>query len=113
MTSNPDSILVGVSAAAVRAAPEEYLGRTVRWSVQFIALERAEPERTEFYEGEPFILARAPDPEDGFVYVAVPPELLADVQQLDALQTIDILAQVRTGRSALMGVPVLDLVALF
>jgi hypothetical protein len=45
--------------------------------------------------------------------VAVPPELLADVQQLDALQTIDILAQVRTGRSALMGVPVLDLVALF
>ena len=113
VTSNPDSILVGVSAAAVRAAPEEYLGRTVRWSVQFIALERAEPERTEFYEGEPFILARAPDPEDGFVYVAVPPELLADVQQLDALQTIDILAQVRTGRSALMGVPVLDLVALF
>jgi hypothetical protein len=112
-TSNPDSILVGVSAAAVRAAPENYVGRTVRWSIQFISLEQAEPERTEFYEGEPFILARAPDPEDGFVYVAVPPELLADVQQINALQEIDILAQIRTGRSALMGVPVLDLMALF
>jgi hypothetical protein len=112
-TSNPDSILVDISAAAVRATPEEYLGRTVRWSVQFISMERAEPERTDFYEGEPFILARAPDPQDGFVYLAVPPELLRDVQELDALQMIDVLAQVRTGRSALMGVPVLDLVALF
>ncbi len=112
-TSNPDSILVGVSAAAVRATPEEYLGRTVRWSVQFISMGRAEPERTDFYEGEPFILARAPDPQDGFVYLAVPPELLGDVQELDALQMIDVLAQVRTGRSPLMGVPVLDLVALF
>lgn len=112
-TSNPDSILADVSAAAVRSTPEEYLGRTVRWSVQFISMERAEPERTDFYEGEPFILARAPDPQDGFVYLAVPPELLGDVQELDALQMIDVLAQVRTGRSALMGVPVLDLVALF
>lgn len=112
-TSNPDSILVDVSAATVRATPEEYLGRTVRWSVQFISLDRAEPERTDFYEGEPFILARAPDPQDGFVYLAVPPELLPDVQDLDALQMIDVLAQVRTGRSPLMGVPVLDLVALF
>jgi hypothetical protein len=112
-TSNPDSILAGVSAAAVRATPEDYLGRTVRWSVQFISLERAEPERTDFYEGEPFILARAPDPADGFVYLAVPPELLPDVQQLDALEMIDVLAQVRMGRSVLMGVPVLDLVAIF
>lgn len=111
--SNPDSILLDVSAAAVRATPEEYLGRTVRWSVQFISLEQAEPERTDFFEGEPFILARAPDPGDGFVYLAVPPELLPDVQQLEALEMIDVLAQVRTGRSALMGVPVLDLVAVF
>ena len=59
------------------------------------------------------LLARAPDPQDGFVYLAVPPELLGDVQELDALQMIDVLAQVRTGRSPLMGVPVLDLVALF
>ncbi len=113
VAADSDSVLTDLSAAALRASPDSYLGHKVRWRVQFIALERAEPERTDFYEGEPFILARAPDPRDGFVYVAVPSELLAEVGELAPLQMIDVLAQVRTGRSALMGVPVLDLVALF
>lgn len=113
VTQDPDSVLADVSAAALRASPDEYRGRKVRWSVQFVALERAEPERTDFYEGEPFILARAPDPGEGFVYLAVPPELLPDVEGLRPLQRIDVLGQVRTGRSTLMGVPILDLLALF
>ncbi len=113
VAADSDSVLADLSAAALRASPDSYLGHKVRWRVQFIALERAEPERTDFYEGEPFILARAPDARDGFVYVAVPSELLAEVGELAPLQMIDVLAQVRTGRSALMGVPVLDLVALF
>jgi len=113
VTSDLDSTLVEVSAAGLRASPGDYEGMRVRWTVQFVALERAEPERTDFYEGEPFILARAPDPGDGFIYVTVPPELLEAVEGIKALETIDILAQVRTGRSALMGVPVLDLLALF
>ncbi len=112
-TADPDSVLVEVSAGGLRASPDQYQGLRVRWTVQFIALERAEPERTDFYEGEPFILARAPDPGDGFVYVAVPPELLAAVEAVRPLQNIDVLARVRTGRSALMGVPILDLLALF
>jgi len=113
VTSDLDSTLVDVSAGGLRANPGDYEGMRVRWTVQFVALERAEPERTDFYEGEPFILARAPDPGDGFVYVTVPPELLEAAEGLKALETIDILAQVRTGRSTLMGVPVLDLLALF
>ncbi len=113
VTSDPDSVLADVSAAALKASPDEYAGMRVRWTVQFVALERAEPERTDFYEGEPFMLARAPDPGDGFVYVAIPPELLSAAQTLRPLQSIDILAQVRTGRSVLMGVPVLDLLAVF
>lgn len=113
VTTDLDSALVEVSAGGLRANPGDYQGMRVRWTVQFIALERAEPERTDFYEGEPFILARAPDPSDGFIYVTVPPELLEAVEDLKALETIDILARIRTGRSTLMGVPVLDLLALF
>jgi hypothetical protein len=44
--------------------------------------------------------------------VAVPPELLPEVNALRPLQMMDVLGRVRTGRSALMGHPVLDLIAL-
>ena len=102
-----------VSAADLRLNPDEYQGLQVRWSVQFVSLETAEAVRTDFYEGEPFILARAPDPSDGFVYLAVPPELLSVVEELSPLEVIEILASVRTGRSAIMGAPVLDLLAFY
>jgi hypothetical protein len=94
-------------------SPDEYQGLQVRWSVQFVSLERAEAVRTDFYEGEPFILARAPDPSDGFVYLAVPPELLSVAEELPPLEMIEILARVRTGRSAIMGAPVLDLLVFY
>jgi hypothetical protein len=113
VTTDLDSAFVEVSAASLRASPDDYVGVRLRWTVQFVALQRAELERTDFYEGEPFILARAPDPADGFVYMTVPPELLAAVEGLKPLEMIDVLVAVRTGRSALMGVPVLDLLALF
>ena len=101
-----------LTATDLRANPEQYVGRRVRWSVQFVSVKRAEAVRTEFYEGEPFILARPVDESGGFVYIAVPPELLPQVELLHALQIIDVLGRVRTGRSALMGVPILDLIAL-
>ena len=46
------------------------------------------------------------------MYIAVPPELLPQVESLRSLQTLEVLGRVRTGRSALMGVPILDLIAL-
>ena len=100
-----------LSASDLRANPTQYVGRRVRWSVQFVSLERAEAVRTDFYEGEPFILARPEDRSQGFVYIAVPPELLPRVEELRPLQQIEVLGRVRTGRSALMGVPILDLLA--
>jgi len=101
-----------LSPADVTANPDQYRGRQVRWRLQFVSVERAEPARADFYEGEPFILARASDGEQGFVYVAVPPELLLEAEGLRPLQMIEVVGRVRTGRSALMGVPVLDLIAL-
>jgi len=101
-----------LSASDLRANPTQYVGRRVRWQVQFVSLERAEAVRTDFYEGEPFILARPEDRSQGFVYIAVPPELLPRVEELRPLQMIEVLGRVRTGRSALMGVPILDLLAI-
>ncbi len=101
-----------LTASDLRANPTQYAGRRVRWTVQYVSLERAEAVRTDFYEGEPFILARPEDRSQGFVYIAVPPELLAQVESLRPLQMIDVLGRVRTGRSALMGVPILDLLAI-
>lgn len=109
---HPDSV-ADLDVATLRANPDRYAGRRVHWTVRFISLEEAEPERTDFYEGERFILARAPDPAEGFVYLAVPPTLLDQVRDLEPLRPLEVLATVRTGRSALMGVPVLDLQAIF
>ncbi len=112
---SPDSADVesDLTAAELRQNPEQYQGRRVRWTVQFVALRRAEAIRTDFYEGEPFLLARPPGSSEGFVYLAVPPELLAEAQELKPLQSIETLARVRTGRSSLMGVPILDLLAIY
>ncbi len=113
---SPDSAAVtpDLTVAALRAEPERYEGRRVRWTLRFISLERAEQEREDFYEGEPFVLARPTgSSEEGFVYLAVPADLLSRVKGLEPLQTIEVMARVRTGRSALMGVPVLELLTLY
>jgi hypothetical protein len=113
-TMPADSALASeaLTAADVLANPDQYRGRRVRWRLQFVSVERAEPARVDFYEGEPFILARAADGEQGFVYVAVPPELLPAAEALRPLQVIEVFGRIRTGRSALMGRPVIDLIAL-
>lgn len=115
MLVSPDSAGVesDLTAAELRQNPEKYRGRRVRWTVQFVALRRAEAIRTDFYEGEPFLLARPPGSSEGFVYLAIPPELLSEAQNLKALQSIEVLARVRTGSSSLMGVPILDLLAIY
>lgn len=112
-TLPPDSMAgEALSIDALKSNPQQFRGRRVEWTVQFVALKQAEALRTDFYEGELYILARPPDGSRGILYVAVPPELAPAVQKVRALQIIDIVARVRTGRSALMGIPILDLIAL-
>lgn len=102
-------VLRNISPDVLSANPQGFQGRLIEWTVQFIALERAERIRTDFYEGEPFILARGPGEAAGFVYIAVPPDRVEQVERLTPLQRITILGRVRTARSPLMGAPVLDL----
>ena len=112
LTEEEDMGQADLSASDLRANPETYAGRTVQWEVQYVSLEQADAVRTDFYEGEYFILARAPDPSDGFVYLALPPELIPAVEKIRQLQTVRVLARVRTGSSAQMGNPILDVLTI-
>ena len=94
------------------ADPIAHVGRVVSWGLQFISLERAEEIRTDFRQGEPFLLSRFGGPEGPFVYVAVPPERLAEVQGLVPLERITVTARVRTGASSFTGTPIVDLLML-
>lgn len=99
-----------VTVESVVAEPARYRGRVVSWTLQFIALERAERVRTDFFEGEPYLLMRAGGAEGTFVYVAVPPERLEDVRGLTPLERVRVVGRVRTGAAGLTGSPILDLV---
>jgi hypothetical protein len=98
-----------LSPAQLRADPARYRGALVRWRVQVISLQRAERTRSDFSEGEPFILARGPAGDAGFVYLAVPEHLLAVAEGLAQLDYVTIVGRVRTGRSSQVGSPVIDL----
>ena len=106
------TVLRDISTAELAEDPDRYRGRLVDWSIQFIAMQEAERFRTDFLEGEPFILARGPGDEPGFVYVAVPSERVDEVRGLAPLQRVRVLGRVRAARSALTGAPVLDLLEL-
>jgi hypothetical protein len=102
-----------VSPADVAGQPDAFEGTMVSWDLQFVSLERAERIRTDFYEGEPFLLTRtSASSGDGFVYVAVPPERLEELEGLIPLERIRVVGRVRTGAAALTGNPILDLLEL-
>lgn len=108
----PPGVLVGVSAAELRAEPDQYVGQLLRWTIQVIAVRTADDLRPDIPTGSTYILARGPVPEHGFVYVVVPDAQRAAVQGLAPLATIQSTVRVRTGRSKFVGNPVVDLVSL-
>ena len=95
-----------------RSNPDAYAGRVVAWTIQFISLERAEPVRTDFFEGEPFLLARYGGNNGPFVYVALPADRLSEVEGLMPLEELSVTGRVRTGSSDLTGAPIIDLISL-
>lgn len=107
---DPGAVLRGITRADLRRNPDSYQGQLVEWTVQFIALQRAERFRTDFTEGQPFLLTRGPDDDAGFVYVTVPAERLEAARALSPLQRLRVLARIRIPRSSLTDAPVLDLI---
>jgi len=97
-----------VSAADLRSDPDHYKGSIVRWVVQAIAVQQADPLRKGLSPDEPYLLARGPGSESSLLYLALPPSLVAGAKALQPLSDILVLARVRAGRSEPSGVPVLD-----
>jgi hypothetical protein len=111
-TVGDPTIVRGVEIRDLSANFDRYRGRLVEVELQFISLERAEQVRSDFYEGEPFLLTRAIDQDRTFVYVAVPAGQLAEVQSLAPLERIRIVGRARSGAAAFTGSPILDLMDL-
>ncbi|HEV8400240.1 MAG TPA: hypothetical protein VGQ18_10425 [Gemmatimonadales bacterium] len=108
----PPGVQIGVSAAELRAEPQRYAGQVLRWTVQFIAVQKADDLRPDIPEGANYVLARGPLPERGFVYVIIPDGRLGAVQALAPLANIQVTVKVRQGRSRYLGNPVVDLISL-
>jgi len=104
-----EGVVTEVTPEALVEDGERYRGRLVSLSLQFIALERAERVRTDFFEGEPYLLTRG-EGSQGFVYVAIPPERVEAVRGLTPLERIRVVGRVRTGAAVVTGRPILDLV---
>lgn len=105
-------VLVGVSGAEVRSRPQEFEGKLVQWTVQYIALQTADELRREIPQGRRYMLARGPLPEAGFVYVTLSPAQVPAIEQLQPLAEVVIIARIRAGRSQYLGNPVVELVDL-
>ena len=102
-----DTVVARMDPAALLADPKGFRGLVVSWDLQFLSIERAERIRTDFFEGEPFLLTRHDG--GGYVYVAFPEERLAEAGTLFPLERITVVGRVRSPASALTGSPILDM----
>jgi SH3-like domain-containing protein len=109
LTPADSSYASTITAADLRAEPERMRGKTVRWEVQILSLQTADPLRSDFAKDEPYLLARGPGTENAILYLAVPPSMLQEVKSIPPLTPMIITARVRTGRSEPVGTPILDL----
>ncbi|HET7583643.1 MAG TPA: hypothetical protein VFK13_01990 [Gemmatimonadaceae bacterium] len=108
-----DSTMVSsLSAADLRADTAGTRGRVIRWQVEVLAFQRADPLRHDLAPDEPYLLARGPGDERAILYLALPQSLVEDAQRLPALTTVIVTARVRTGSSNPSGVPILDVMSL-
>lgn len=107
-----DSAAQGVTAAEVRANPDRFVGKQVEWRVQYISTASADELRPEMPPGQPYMLARGPLPEPGFVYVMLSHDDSVRVAALPALAELTIRAKVRAARSRFLSTPVVELVSI-
>ncbi|HET6578432.1 MAG TPA: hypothetical protein VFG66_08920, partial [Gemmatimonadales bacterium] len=111
VTPSDSGAMVGVSAAEVRTQPDKFVGQTVEWRLQLIAVQRADELRAEMPPGQPYLLTRGPLPEPGFVYVSIPADRVAEFQALPPLHELVLRVAVRAARSRFLTTPVTELVS--
>ncbi|HEY5940485.1 MAG TPA: hypothetical protein VIT87_06665 [Gemmatimonadales bacterium] len=106
-----DVSLGAVTAAEVRADPPRYVGRTVDWRLELIAVQTADELRTEIPKGRPYLLTRGPLPEPGFVYVTVTEAQATEFRSLQALQELTLRVTIKAPRTRFLATPVVELVS--
>ena len=111
LTPGSDVSLGAVTAAEVRADPARYVGRTVDWRVELIAVQIADDLRIEIPKGRPYLLTRGPLPEPGFVYVTVTEAQALEFRSLQALQELTLRVTIKAPRTRFLATPVVELVA--
>lgn len=98
-----------VTVSIVVAAPDAYDGARVTWALELIAVEKADGTRSDFKPGEHYLLTRSAVGEREYVYVAIPERMAAELEALPAFTALTVRGVVRTGRSALVGNPIVEL----
>ena len=111
VAGSDSAALVGVTAAEVRAEPARFVGQTLEWRLQVIAVKTADELRSEMPPGQPYLLTRGPLPEPGFVYVIIPSAQAAAFQALPALQEVVLRVAIRAARTRFLTTPVAELVS--
>lgn len=111
LTPGSDVSLGAVTAAEVRADPPRYVGRTVDWRVELIAVQTADELRIEIPKGRPYLLTRGPLPEPGFVYVTVTEAQANEFRSLQALQELTLRVTIKAPRTRFLATPVVELVS--
>lgn len=106
------SVRASLSAADLRAEPERMRGQLVRWNVQVLSFQTADPLRRGMALDEPYLLARGPGEENALLYLTIPASLIETARTVPPLTSVSIVARVRTGRSDPAGVPILELQSL-
>jgi hypothetical protein len=106
------SVRTSVSAADLRSDPQGSRGKVLRWSVQILATQKADALRRDLNADETYLLARGPYEENALLYLVVPPSLMSAVKSIPELSQAMVTARVRTGRSELIGVPILDILTI-
>jgi hypothetical protein len=103
--------MVGVTAEEVRATPDRFVGQTVDWRLQLIAVKQADELRSEMPPGQPYLLTRGPLPEPGFVYVTIPAGRATEFQALPPLQELRLRVTIRAAHTKFLATPVAELVS--
>jgi hypothetical protein len=100
----------GVTAAEVRAAPDRFVGQTLDWKVQLIAVQTADELRTEMPAGQPYLLTRGPLPEPGFVYVTIPADSVAKFRAFPPLAELTLRLRLKAAKTRYLTTPVAEYV---
>jgi hypothetical protein len=101
-----------ITGAMLRDHPDRYVGQTADWRLQFLAHQQADELRPEMPLGHPYLLARGPLPETGFVYVLLSQDQAGRLQGLKPLEELSVMVTVRAARTRYLATPVVELTRL-